>query len=109
MLPALRSSQSGAGDRQRLNHLSNKSQNVRSAKMVQEQFLPPRRRGKNTRGAASVLCPGGWELLMGRMGEESTAHSCKRSGVEMVLGPGQWSPDFRNVTERKIAGTNKIR
>lgn len=45
----------------------NKSQRVRSAKIVQEQFLPPRRPGPR---GAKVVHPGSWELLRGGLREE---------------------------------------
>lgn len=98
MFPASRSSQFGAGDRQRHNHLSNKFQSVRSAKMVKERFIPPGRSGKALEEPHLCCAVGAGEPLMGG---ESTVGSCERSAMEVVLRPGQWVQTYRNVSERK--------
>lgn len=80
----------------------NKSQSIRSAKIVQEQFLPPRRPGPRE---AKVVHPGSWELLMGGLGEEKRGPLYKAWSGDGA-GPGQWEPDVRNVTEREKLGTS---
>ena len=68
-------------------HLPNKSQGSRSAKIVKERFIPPRRSGEATfvwrlgsRGTFDERVVGG-----GRGQGDSTSGSCRRSGVEGVL------------------------
>lgn len=105
-LPAFGSSQSGAGDGQRHNHLSNKSQSVKSAKMVKERFIPPGRSGETSEEPHLCCAVGAGEFWIGGWKRRALQAAVKGLEWRWSLGLGSGVQIYRNVSERKILWTN---